>query len=282
MIFVGKVLGASGVPRFFRVESASTSAARAILNSRFGSTASVEIVSTPEFLLETDPDFLELLQRSQLGDLNAFVKTLAIVVARDEPDDKEEPGSDPEETEPSNGITDLPIDVQSFPFASFQNAVAELGLDPEGVLGSTVGERFDTLAPVARIGSLTGSIDPIGQDPGALQLFFRDRFGDLDIAAETFQDLLARSVGGDLDAEQLLTFQSLQNPDVATSRGRGNAADVFRLAKAAAADRFGSFVGSRLLPSNARLFRELERQLAESNPDINFLEFARQQNLLPV
>jgi hypothetical protein len=40
-------------------------------------------------------------------------------------------------------------------------------------------------------------------------------------------------------------------------------------------------VAARLLPSNARLFRELERQLAAGDTSTDFLQFARQQNLLP-
>jgi hypothetical protein len=141
--------------------------------------------------------------------------------------------------------------------------------------------RFDTLAPVAQIGSITGTIDPIGQSPGALQNFFSDRFGDLNVATQTFRDLLAGRTGIDANAENLLALRALQNPDVATTAGRSAAADVFRLARAAAEDRFGSFVASRILPSNQRLFRELERELAQGSAGTGFLEFARNQNLLP-
>lgn len=278
--FVGKVIGANGVPGFFRLDARDTrdtSEARAILESRFGPAFRVEIVSSPEFLFDTDTDFVASLQRSQLGDVDAFVRTLALVTA---PEATETAGEN--SGGPLFGDGSLPVDVQQFPFASFQNAVAALGLDPEGALGSTISRQFDTLAPVAQIGSLTGTVGPIGQSPGALEGFFRDQFGNIGIAAQTFRDLLAGQTSGDLSADQLLAFQALANPDVSTSRGRGAAGDVFGLARAAAEDRFGSFVASRLLPTNQRLFRELERQLADGLPDTSFLEFARSQNLLPV
>lgn len=274
--FVGKIIDQNGSVRFVRIDSADTSQARAALESQFGSGSRVEIVSTPQFLLENDTDFASFLQQSGQPDLTAFLQTLQLVVPQEPVTDTGEDDEIGPRPEP-----ELPFDVQAFPFASFQNAVSDLGLDPEGVLGSTVSQRFNALAPAAQIGSLTGTVDAIGQDPGALEQFFRDRFGDLDVAAETFRDLLAGRTSGDLGADQLLSFQSLQNPDIATGRGRGDAADVFRLARAAAEDRFGSFVASRLLPSNTRLFRELERQLAEGDPSTDFLQFARQQNLLP-
>ncbi len=278
-IFVGKIVGENGVPRFLRVASTSTDQARAMLESVFGASVIVQVVSTPEFLFENDPDFQNFIQESGFLDLESFVRSLELINVPPLASEDDDPDDDTTTNDP---ISELPVDVQSFPFASFQNAVAGLGLDPEGVLGSTISQRFNALAPAAQIGSLTGTVDPIGQDPGALEQFFSDRFGDLDLAADTFRDLLAGTTGGDLSADQLLSFQALLNPDIATGRGRGDAADVFRLARAAAANRFGSFVASRLLPSNARLFRELERQLAEGDLDLDFLEFARQQNLLPV
>jgi hypothetical protein len=271
-VFVGKVIGANGVPAFYRVTSSDTSAARSILEAQFGSSGFVEIVSLPDFFFENDTDFVRAVQDGQFPGIDDFVLSLPEVIAQ----------------EPSNTVDDLdspsplPVDVQDFPFASFQNAVAELGLDPEGVLGGTVSRQFDTLAPVAQIGSLTGTIDPIGQSPGALEAFFRDEFGDLELAAQTFRDLLAGQTAGDLDADQLLAFSALADPDVSTSRGRGAAGDVFRLARAAAENQFGSFVASRLLPTNQRLFRELERRLADGDLSTDFLEFARSQNLLPV
>ncbi len=274
---VAKVVDRDGSISFFRVDLDDTSVARSVLRTVLGPTVRIQLVSTPEFLLENDPDFLLFLQASGRPDLASFVQSLELI---SEPES--ENGDDETDSEPGSRTADeLPVDVQSVPFASFQNAVAALGLDPEGVLGSTISQRFEALAPAAQIGSLTGTVDPIGQEPGALQQFFRDRFGDLDFAADTFRDLLAGRTGSDLNADQLLAFQALRNPDIATSRGRGNAANVFRLARAAAADRFGSFVASRLLPSNARLFRELERVLAQGDPGTDFLEFARQQNLLP-
>lgn len=281
-MFVGKVVGENGSVRFFRVISPDTSAARAILESVFGPSAKIEVVSTPGFLLANDSDFAEFLQQSGLSDLNSFVEALDLVTGPEPGTDEGDSGTDDDDDDDLPLESELPVDVQSFPFASFQNAVAALGLDPEGVLGSTVNQRFNSLAPTAQIGSLTGTVDPIGQDPGALEQFFKDRFGDLDVAAETFRDLLAGRTGSDLSADQLLSFDAFKNPDIASSRGRGDAADVFRLARAAAADRFGSFVASRLLPSNTRLFRELERALAEGDASTDFLQFARQQNLLPV
>lgn len=278
---VGKVIREDGSISFVRIESPNSSEARSILRSRFGPSARVDTVSLPEFLLRNDPDFLDAVQRSQLGNLDSFVETLELITAPVSSVGSEGLSSEGDATAPPSTDSNLPIDVQTFPFASFQNAVADLGFDPEGALGTTISQRFEALSPAARIGSLTGTVDPIGQAPGALQQFFADRFGDLDLAAETFRDLLAGRTDGDLEAENLLAFQALQNPDIATSRGRGDAGDVFRLARAAAADRFGSFVASRLLPSNARLFRELERQLAQGESGTDFLQFARQQNLLP-
>ena len=282
--FVGKVIGVNGIPRFFRVNAKDTSEARSILESRFGASASVEVVSTPQFLLETDANFLASVQASQLGDADAFARTLELVTASEATNDSGQTtgGNSGGSSENTAGSGQLPVDVQEFPFASFQNAVAGLGLDPEGALGSTVSRQFDTLAPVARIGSLTGTVDPIGQQPGSLESFFRDQFGNLGIAAQTFRDLISGETSGDLNADQLLAFSALSKPDISTSRGRGAAGDVFRLARAAAEDRFGSFVASQLLPSNQRLFRELERQLAEGLPTTDFLQFARGQNLLPV
>lgn len=281
-LFIGKVVDQNGVIRFVRSNSSDTSQVRAILESMFGASATIQVVSTPEFLLETDSDFVISLQQSGFPDLDSFVQSLELVTEIDADSDDDNPGTDDDDETPPELDGELPFDVQTFPFASFQNAVSALGIDPEGVLGSTVNQRFNALAPAAQIGSLTGTVEPVGQDPGALEQFFRDRFGDLDVAAETFRDLLAGRTGSDLSADQLLSFQALQNPDIATGRGRGDAADVFRLARAAAADRFGSFVASRLLPSNTRLFRELERVLAQGDPSTDFLEFARQQNLLPV
>ncbi len=277
-LVVGKVVFADGTIAFVRVHASDTSSARTILQSALGPAVTIQAVSTPDFLFETDAEFVAMLQGSGQPDLDSFVQSLDLIV---EP--IPQPEDEPDETDQTEPLatTDLPIDVQAFPFASFQNAVAELGLDPEGVLGSTISQRFDALAPAARVGSLTGTVDPIGQDPGALQQFFSDRFGDTDIAAETFRDLLAGRTSNELNAEDLLSFRALQSPDIATSRGRSDAADVFRLARAAAEDRFGSFVASRLLPSNARLFRELERELAQGDVSTDFLQFARQQNLLP-
>lgn len=282
--FVGKVIGVDGVPRFFRVNARDTSEARNILESRFGAPASVKVVSTPQFLLETDANFLASVQASQLGDADAYARTLELVTAPEATNDSGQTtgGNSGGSSGTAAGSGQLPVDVQEFPFASFQNAVAALGLDPEGALGSTVSRQFDTLAPVARIGSLTGTVDPIGQEPGSLESFFRDQFGNLGIAADTFRDLISGETSGDLDADQLLAFSALSKPDISTSRGRGAAGDVFRLARAAAEDRFGSFVASQLLPSNQRLFRELERHLAEGLPTADFLQFARGQNLLPV
>lgn len=284
--FVGKVVDQFGNVSFHRVESPDTGQARDVLASVFGPSASVQIVSTGEFLLENDGDFARPFQASGASTLESFVQSLGIVEPTEVSTDiSADQDSGSGLTDSNGGMPDdpagLPVDVQSFPFASFQNAVKELGIDPEGVLGSTVARRFDALAPVARIGSLTGTIDPIGQDPGALEDFFREGFGDLGAAARTFSDLMAGGAVDGLDADQLLAFEELRSPNLDSTRGRAAAADVFRLARAAASNRFGPFVASRLLPSSARLFRELERQLAEGDTSTDFLEFARQQNLLP-
>lgn len=276
--FVGKVVGSDGAPRYYRVDASDTDIARRILEERFGASARVELVSGAEFLVEHDADFRVAFQESGASSLDAFVNNLAHVTSP--VSSPVSPDAEPIYASPA-AMDTLPVDVQDFPYASFQNAVAALGLDPEGALGSTISQRFDTLAPVAQIGSITGTINPIGQDPGALQRFFGERFGDLEIAAQTFRDLLAGRTGTGVDAEGLLALRSLQNPDIATATGRSAAADVFRLARAAAEDRFGSFVASRILPSNQRLFRELERELAQGSTGTGFLEFARSQNLLP-
>lgn len=163
---------------------------------------------------------------------------------------------------------DIGVDIQDFPFASFANALQARGFDPDGVLGGTFRQGFDRLFPARNIGTAIGTIAPIGETPGASQAFFENNLqNQATLSSQVFDDLLRRTGQGQ--------FEQFANPNLATQQGRNAFNDVRDLARAAAGNRFGSFIANRFLPSDTQFSEQFNRQLAGSpgGTQPSFLDF---------
>lgn len=282
-----KVVLPDGSIRFVTVATTESDVAREIAKQHFGPDARIVSAHTLDhYLQHPDDDFAALwnqLAGNQGQTPEQFLAKLEQVQQRSDgtgqPGNGDGDGSNGE----GGGSPEVPFDIQDFPLPTFQNALEALGYDPDGVIGGLLNQRYSDIMPAFQIGSLTGSFDPIGNTPGSLQNFFETQFGNLGLAADVFRDLIAGNAAYGLDADSLLALQAFANPDFGTYNGRGNAGLVLDLAQAAAADRFGSFIARNLLPSNQRLLNEYERLIAAAGgvPELSFLEFARQQSLLP-
>ncbi len=178
--------------------------------------------------------------------------------------------------DPNNDVRSVTgMDISSVPFGTFANALMTRGLSPEGVLGNTISQAFNSLSQAASIGALTGTAN-IGDQPGDLQRFFESRLGTgSQLSADVFRDLRSGRAAAGLDGDNSLALDQFRAPDFSSPAGRSSAAQVFDLGRSAARNRFGGLAAS-LLPSNTALSRRFEQPLAlGQQPD--FLEFVSSQ-----
>lgn len=248
-----------------------------------------EVVTLQELFDRKDAEIIALWRRAggeSISSAMDFIQSLGVFDGSsltanqdDEDSDENDDNSDESETDPTDGATGdgtFADDLQAFPLATYLNAIEGLGFNPNGVLGGILTNRFYQLNPALTIGQALGTINPAGNVPGALAGQYQDLFSNLNISGDVFRDLLAAEAAG-RDEQAITDFTT---PNIS---GSGRASEVLALARAAAAERYGSFFANNVLPSYQRLVTEYERLIAEANgePEQSFLDFARQQSLLP-
>jgi len=184
------------------------------------------------------------------------------------------PGGSGVGSPPSGSVPpgELPVDVQNFPFASFQNALQSRGFNPEGPLGSTLNQAFNRLSPALTVGSRAGALAPIGEQAGALEAFFANRLPEASsIALDVFNDVRNRAAQGNPEASLFLS------PDIGTQQGQNAFNQVRDLARAASQNRFGAFVANLFNPTNSSFSDRFERGLARGVAPDNFFDFSARQ-----
>ncbi len=187
------------------------------------------------------------------------------------------------------------------PFGAFQNAVAGLGVDPQGLLGGAVSDLFRPTLSTFLFGTLTGDTIP-GESPTPLQDFVAQSglAGIPGTAASVFENLVNRTasteanqafldqlqqgVGAGLISQEALD-QAMQAPDLfqflgSVSPGSALGGNLQNLAQGALAGRttplFASLFGNQFIN---RLVDNFNRQTAagaiddQGNPTGSFLDF---------
>lgn len=164
--------------------------------------------------------------------------------------------------------------------AAYLNALADTGVNPEGVLGYAARQQF---APAWLLGELAPRFFPnmasSGDAPGAVRQRFgeilggQSGFGTGTLGSQIQQafDLL-RGAGGDLGAQ-------FSAPAIGTETGDANFALGRDLARQAAISKFGGF-GASLLPTDTLFKDRFDRQRESagfSGQVPNFLDFAATQ-----
>jgi hypothetical protein len=261
----------SGNTKFVTIDTAESDEARERIKARYGPDVQILSVSTAGNFLG-DPEFVALVKS-----LDDNVSSVSELLAKLEPVGA---GSSAGQGDGGGGNGDggesLPFDAQNFPLATYLNAVEGLGFDPNGILGSILTNRFYEINPAINLGTTLGLIPGYGNDPGSLEQRYREQFGNNTISTDVLRKLFELRDSGNTD----LAYSDYISPNLA---GVNNANNLLAIARAAAAERYGSYVAGNLLPSYQRLITEYERLVAAANgePEESFLDFARRQSLLP-